>query len=379
MSIGAYLAGPSGWFDRVAKRVWRGAVAVSLTGALVVQGCAPVAGVNADDFCSRHRAVMVEEQQRFNDTIAIGALTGAVAGGIIGGLATGDVVGALVGAAAGAIAGGVGGYLTAKQRQHQNRAQILNAINQDVRATRGFVTQLSESVRRLNTCRANEVNNLRRQIQAGQLAGPAARQELAVLRSRIADDRRLVNQVIGQVDENQGAFADALAKTQGVDRDLVVSNRVESYQPPATGYTPGRKIVRLDSPGGETRYANVGLNVREGPGTQYSRIGVFSRGQRVGLIRSVGGGWSEVSTGQDVGYVASRYLAPTPPGPAPAAPAQLAETEKFEPPKVQRTRAPRASSDIEELTIEANSLKAEDAAFEAAVSQELDALEALAA
>ncbi|GMG85339.1 hypothetical protein LNKW23_45590 [Paralimibaculum aggregatum] len=381
MSPGTAIALPAGPLARIGRRLGRALTGLAVGGALALQGCAPVAGVDADDFCSQHRAVMVKEQERFNETIAIGAISGAIAGGIIGGLASGDVTGALIGAVVGGATGALGGYLTAKSRQGRNRAEILNAINQDVRATRGFVTQLSESVRRLNTCRANEVNDLSRRIQSGQLSGEAARAELAVLRQRIADDRRLVNQVIGEVDENRGVFADALAKTSQVDRDIVVSSRVQSYQPQTTSYTSSLSAgTVLESPGGRTRYASAGVNVRTGPGTEFDKMGVFYKGQRVGYLGDAGGGWSRVSVPGGEGFVASKYLATSRPSSgSQVAAAPPKATGKFEPPRVEARAQPRASSDIDELTIQASNLKAEDQAFEAAVSQELDALEALAA
>ncbi len=385
MLIGGVLRGrPGAWgslrIERWARQASRALMGGLLMGALALQGCTiPAAGVDANDFCSRNRQPLLDEIQRYNDTIAIGAVTGALAGGLAGAAATGDIAGVLVGAAIGAAAGGVGGYLVAKQRQANTAAEVAQAINQDIRATRGWVSSVSEAIRRLNTCRANEVNDLRRRIQSNQLSGPEAQAELAVLRARIADDRKLVNQVIGKVDENQGTYADALAKTQGVERDLVVSQRVQTYQPRVVGgrssLAAGGGVVQgIASQGGQTRYATAGVNVRSGPGTDFPRIGTFGRGQRVGLLGDAGGGWSRVAAGGGEGFVASRFLSATPPS---AAGPEVVQGE-FTVPRVESQPVARRGNDLEALYQDAANIKAEDAAFEAEVSQELDALEALA-
>ncbi len=378
--IGGVFAKGGASLAFLADKAWRGVLVLLLAGSMTLQGCTiPAAGVDADDFCSRNRQPLLDEIQRFNDTIAIGALGGALAGAAAGAAATGDIAGVLVGAAIGATAGGIGGYLVAKRRQAQQAGSVVQAINQDVRATRGWVTKVSEGVRRLNTCRANEVNDLRRRIQSGQISGEAARAELALLRERIAADRRLVNQVIGAVDENQGTFTAALAETQGVERDLVVSSSVRSYQPRVVGGSSGGGgggIVRgMSSPGGETRYATAGVNVRAGPGTNFSRIGTFGEGQRVGFLGDAGGGWSRVAAGSGEGFVASRFLSAS--RPSAGGGTAAASGGEFTVPKAETPRGVRANSELEGLYIEAANLEAEDEAFAAEVDQELAALEAL--
>lgn len=360
-------------------RAGRTLVAATLAGALMLQGCASIpAGVDANDPCSINRKPLVEAQERYNETIAIGAVSGALIGALIGGLATGDVGGALIGGGIGLATGALGGYLQAKNQQARNRAEVLNAINDDVRASRGYVTRIGEGIRRLNTCRANEVADLRRRIQAGQVVGQAAQDQLALLRSRIADDRRLVNAVIGEVDENRGVFADALAKTQGVERDLVVSSSAQAYQPVVRSSarpSGGGSAAGLPSSRGSTKYATAGVNVRSGPGTQYDRLGTFAPGQRVGYLGDGGGGWAIVDAGGRDGYVANRFLSDRPraSGGGGAGAGGVVAL-----PTVDPSRQPRPKNDIEALYIEASNIKAEDKAFEAQIGQELDALEALA-
>jgi len=360
---------PSWWrCGSVTKRTRRGATALVVGTALIVQGCASVpAGVDSNDVCSRHRQPMVEAQERFNQTIAVGAVSGAALGALTGALITGDWGGAVAGAVAGGLTGAAAGYMKAKQDQYGNRQAILASINRDVRDSRGYMTRIGASIRRLNTCRANEVADLRRRIQTGQVSKDQARAELRVLRSRIADDRKLVNAVMGDVDEANGAYADALAKTQGVERDLLVSRRVQSYQPDVTqaALVPTR---------GQIKYATTGVNARAGPGTNYSRVGVFTRGQSVGYLGAARGGWARVDFNGRDAYVASRYLSDQKP------PIRTAsQVDEPDPPRIDRAdpERPRTDNDLEALYVEVADTKAEHRAQSRSIDEGLNSLEAL--
>ena len=58
-----------------------------------------------------------------------------------------------------------------------------------------------------------------------------------------------------------------------------------------------------------TYYANVSsgnfLNVRKGPGTNYSKVGTLTRGQSVVVVAKCSGGWYKT---QDGFYVSENYL-----------------------------------------------------------------------
>ena len=59
----------------------------------------------------------------------------------------------------------------------------------------------------------------------------------------------------------------------------------------------------------ETKYveASVGLNVRKGPGTNYSVITKLANGTQV-TVKSTSNGWSKITSGSVTGYVSSSYL-----------------------------------------------------------------------
>ena len=63
-----------------------------------------------------------------------------------------------------------------------------------------------------------------------------------------------------------------------------------------------------------TKYveSNISLNVRKGPGTNYSVVTTLSGGTKV-TVKSTEDGWSKITTGNTTGYVSSKYLTSTKP------------------------------------------------------------------
>lgn len=57
-----------------------------------------------------------------------------------------------------------------------------------------------------------------------------------------------------------------------------------------------------------TMYATAGVNVRSGPGSDYSRLGAINTGESIGVTGNEYDGWTEVSYGGQLGYIFSGYL-----------------------------------------------------------------------
>ena len=80
-----------------------------------------------------------------------------------------------------------------------------------------------------------------------------------------------------------------------------------------TGYVSNKYLSNSDSSSSSetstTKYvdADVGLNVRKGPGTNYSVITKLADGTKV-TVKSTSNGWSKITTGNTTGYVSSSYL-----------------------------------------------------------------------
>ena len=85
-----------------------------------------------------------------------------------------------------------------------------------------------------------------------------------------------------------------------------------------TGYVHGDYVTKGttdNSTTGTTKYvsASVGLNVRSGAGTSYSKLGKLEYKEKVTVI-STSNGWSKINYNGKTGYVDSSYLQNTVPG-----------------------------------------------------------------
>ena len=85
-----------------------------------------------------------------------------------------------------------------------------------------------------------------------------------------------------------------------------------------TGYVHGDYVTKGttdNSTTGTTKYvsASVGLNVRSGAGTSYSKLGKLEYKENVTVI-STSNGWSKINYNGKTGYVDSSYLQSTVPG-----------------------------------------------------------------
>ena len=85
-----------------------------------------------------------------------------------------------------------------------------------------------------------------------------------------------------------------------------------------TGYVHGDYVTKGttdNSTTGTTKYvsASVGLNVRSGAGTSYSKLGKLEYKEKVTVL-STSNGWSKINYNGKIGYVDSSYLQNTVPG-----------------------------------------------------------------
>ena len=85
-----------------------------------------------------------------------------------------------------------------------------------------------------------------------------------------------------------------------------------------TGYVHGDYVTKCttdNSTTGTTKYvsASVGLNVRSGAGTSYSKLGKLEYKEKVTVL-STSNGWSKINYNGKTGYVDSSYLKSTVPG-----------------------------------------------------------------
>jgi uncharacterized protein YgiM (DUF1202 family) len=84
------------------------------------------------------------------------------------------------------------------------------------------------------------------------------------------------------------------------------------------GTVPNRDLAYVVTP------PNLALNIRQGPGTNYARVGQFLNGTRVQLSGRYSAGWAQLSSGNwvDNNFLRSTYPANRP-APPPLSPAHL--------------------------------------------------------
>ncbi|GAA5225568.1 SH3 domain-containing protein [Paeniglutamicibacter antarcticus] len=73
---------------------------------------------------------------------------------------------------------------------------------------------------------------------------------------------------------------------------------------------PPKPPVAFNSP----RWTTANVNLRSGPGTKHSALGVVTKGERI-LLGPTSNGWSNVKTSKGTGWISSSYLTTTDPKP----------------------------------------------------------------
>ena len=92
-----------------------------------------------------------------------------------------------------------------------------------------------------------------------------------------------------------------LFRSSGNTKETVVSEtskQTEKTTAPQGSYTKTN----------DTRYAKSDVNVRSGPGTSNSKLGMLSRGQEVKRIGITSNGWGVIQYNNREGYVSDKYL-----------------------------------------------------------------------
>jgi len=126
------------------------------------------------------------------------------------------------------------------------------------------------------------------------------------------------------------------AKYIAVERDTI--------NPPIEGMPANWIKVRLNSSPvyiksdllNEDGSAKTNLNLREGPGTTYKKVGQLKQGEKV-VVLETKDGWTKVEGPESFGYIAEDYIQLT--GPAEKSPAPEVKNEKIEKPAPEKTIA----------------------------------------
>ena len=154
---------------------------------LVLAGCAAPGGttvpqmtrVNYYPQCYQSVAILRQQDQQFQQAMAVNTLSGAAGGAALGAIASGgDWRGALIGAGVGAIVAATATYASARaQETDDERRQLL--IANDMSHDYGEVQRAVVAARQADNCYGYAYNQLAANIRQGAVPKPEAAQRFA--------------------------------------------------------------------------------------------------------------------------------------------------------------------------------------------------------
>lgn len=192
-----------------------------LVTALGLGGCATGGGggygYDYDQPLTPAQAALRQQTDRFNDTVATGAVAGALLGALVGALADSDNRGrgALIGAAAGGALGGASGYYIASQNeQYASREQALDARIQAASNEANSYRQIAASSARVAADNRQKIALLEQQYRAGQISAKDYRNRTASMQ----EDLRLMDEALSNAGEVRQKIAEDGSQIGGQGR-----------------------------------------------------------------------------------------------------------------------------------------------------------------
>lgn len=191
-------------------------------------GCAPLR--------QPFEQIRAERQQRFANNIAAGAAIGIIATLIAGG----DAEQAMKGAVIGGLAGAASAYVQNAQARGANERNLQSFVNRDARNEAAQNDRLVSQLQRLNACRLDQLDKVRRDVRAKNLTEGQGRATVRAIQNAINVDRRTVNAVAG-TNKSYQAYQSVLNQT-----NRSAAARTEAA---VRNYTPKASTVRRSSRG----------------------------------------------------------------------------------------------------------------------------------
>ncbi|WP_089721188.1 SH3 domain-containing protein [Candidatus Entotheonella palauensis] len=348
-------------------------IAIIIILAFVLSSCATMDGglranySNPNDPCNVHRETLIGSQDHFKKSMITGGALGAGAGAAAGAAIDKDnpLRGALIGALIGAAAGAAGGYLAAKQKAAKNREELRQAINQDINNDSVQVGKLGRTLRALNLCRAGQVADIQRGLNTGSLSRDVARTQIATVRSAVAADNELVQQILQDVNKRNAVYVASIADVENMSQEQL-AKKVDRYEPRVVHRPKGSRVATPAT--GETLLVKTRANFRDAPGMHGKVIKQLEAGQPVKVHRVEKGSWYHVQAGDTDGYIFHTLVSK-----------RKSKTSQARGglPVVDRKARPKATTEVEALVHETKDVNEEHDAQLASLEQELKDLEAL--
>ncbi|TDP44988.1 YMGG-like glycine zipper-containing protein [Zavarzinia compransoris] len=146
------------------------------------------------------QAALREQTDRFNETVATGAVAGALLGALVGALADSRNPGrgAAIGAAAGGVLGGASGYYIASENeQYASREQALEARIQAARNEAASYRQIAASSSKVAAENRRKLAQLEQQYRNGQISARDYKARTAAMH----EDLRLMDEALSNAGE----------------------------------------------------------------------------------------------------------------------------------------------------------------------------------
>ncbi len=219
--------------SRTARRRGAGLLAA----AMLLSACqTTAAGGGGDAPLTAEQRALHREAERFNETVATGALAGALGGALIGALLCGEsrAACALGGAAAGGFVGGnAGHYVAVQNRRYADQEAALDARIRAADAEIARYHGVIENLERVVAAHRRTVAFLVHRFEAGEITVAEYRDELSRIgddidaaERLIADNRQAVQAIEGDIRRTGGsrpllARRDQLVRQQRILREQV--------------------------------------------------------------------------------------------------------------------------------------------------------------
>lgn len=201
-------------------------VVAALVLSLSLGGCV-TASESAENLTPAQRELR-QQTQRFNETVATGAVAGAALGCLVGVLASsrnrgaGCAVGAGVGALAG---GGTGYYIASRNEQYASREQAANARAAAARKEADDLARTADVAERVTRENKAQLASLDQRYRAGQLTAAQYRAQTEAMR----EDAKTIRKASEEAGKAQSAMnSDGGAAREQAPRVAQAQRRLDS-------------------------------------------------------------------------------------------------------------------------------------------------------
>jgi hypothetical protein len=222
---------------------------IFVAGVLVVAGCAAPGGttvpqttqVNYYPQCYQSVALLRQQDQQFQQVMAVNTLAGAAGGSALGALASGgDWRGALIGAAAGALVAASTTYASARMQQEADAERRQLLIANDMSHDYGEMQRAVVAARQADYCYGMAYGQLAANVRSGVVSKPEAAQRFAEIDQGEHEVAAILGEYgkksIASVQQYQAAFNQEAQQMNTTPSDLLAD--AGAPPPPSGGRAP---------------------------------------------------------------------------------------------------------------------------------------------